>query len=266
MKKIALFTALTMGVSPLPAQPAPNREGIGDVPNSIPAGPKETTPGSPDKPQGESRAEVASESPDERFVRKAGKAGLMEVEIAEWAVTKATREDLKSFAATLVKDHSAANAELAAIARSMGLEILGATESGTPEIAGHAKPGSDPSRRQKTQITPDDPSKQAGDNTHHALKETTGIAFDAAFMEAMDECHINDIALFEKAKGDVRLSTLKVFVDKSLPVLKTHASALTALKRKDPNRPDAKTGSPASDPAGTPNPALPTTDAPPRNP
>ena len=240
MKKIALFTALTMGASPLPAQPAPNREGIGDVPNSIPVSPKETTPGSPDKPQGESRAEVASESPDERFVRKAGKAGLMEVKIAELAVTKATREDLKSFAAILVKDHSAANVELAAIARSMGVEIPGASESGTHEKANPAKRDNDPSERQKTQTTPADPSKQAGDNTHHALKETAGIAFDAAFIEAMDECHRNDIALFEKAKGDVRLSTLKAFVDKTLPVLKTHASALAALKRKDPNRPDGQ--------------------------
>lgn len=253
MKQILLFTALTLGALPVSAQQAPNRENLGGTPGAASGG----VPASPDNLPGESgRSEIASDkSPDENFIRKAGPAGQMAVRMGEMAMSKASREDIKAFAAMLVKDHTAANASLGEIAKSMGVEIPGDAHAGSSAKSAHAKPANDPSGRQQTESVPRDPSKdkESAADKHSELKDKSGMAFDTAFLEAMEKCHKDDIALFEKAEASVKNPALKAFIEKTLPVLKSHATALTALERKDPSRPDARTGAPSA----TPSPSTP---------
>lgn len=258
MKKLILLTSLTIGLPLVTAQQAPNRENSGTAPDATPG----STAGTPDKPPGiaGSGGETASDrSPDEGFIRKAGESGQMEVNLAEMAANKASRDDIKAFAAMLMKDHSAANAELGKIAKSLGVDIAVSSEAHSGKTA-HARSANDPSGRQLTE-TPKDPSKDGATDKHLGLKEKSGASFDAAFMEAMNDCHKEDIALFEKAQAVVKTPALKAFITKTLPVLKTHATALAALEKKDPSRPDARTGSPAE----TPAPRTPATDGIPPN-
>ena len=242
MKKILVLTTFALSIPLVHAQQAPNREGVGGIPNSVPA----ATPAAPhNKPPGaDDKAGGTEQSPAERFIHKAGKAGRMGAKVAEMAATKASREDIKGFAAMVAKDHSAANMELAKISKSMGLGDP-ATMDKIDDKEGTAKPTNDPSGRKKTENSPKEDSESSHAEQAEALKEKMGMAFDAAFIELMGDCHKKDIALFEKAQSEVKAPELKAFIDKTLPVLKTHASALAALIRKDPNRPDARTGSPA---------------------
>lgn len=246
MKKVLLLSVLTVCASPLRAQQAPNRENIGEVPGA----PSGTVPATPNHAPGAEGIEAASgKSLDERFIHQAAQAGHMEVKIAEMALTKASRDDLKAFASMIVKEHSAANAELLEIAKSLGLEISDGTPVGSHGKTDYAKPENDPSGRRQTEALPKDPTKEGGKDRHQALKDKTGSQFDIAFMEVMEQCHQEDITLFEKAQGMVKASRLKGFIDKTLPVLTTHAAALAALERIDPSRPNARTGSPAETPS-----------------
>ena len=257
MKTILLCTALTLGASVLHAQNAPNREGIGGVPDAAPGNAAPTA--LPDKPPADSGGGKASEkNADARFIQKAGKGGKMAVKMAEHAINRASREDLKAYSSMLVKDHTAANNELAAIATELGVEIpepshdSGHAESDTAKSAG-SSPGQKPSDSSQK-----DDSTEAG--KHRMLLEKSGPEFDTAYMEMVGECHRRDIALFEKFQTEVQSAKLKAFIGRTLPALKTHATALAALERKDPSRPDAKTGSPAPAVPGATDPSQPRTD------
>lgn len=244
MNRISLLTALSLGAVPLRADPVPHRENIGTVPPAAPARAGENTPSSTDKLPGAVNPGTASEkNTDEQFIHNAAKSVRRELKIAELAVTQALRDDLKAYAAMQVKDLSAANAALVEIAKSLGADIsypsrdYGRKESGSfrPEHATTGKP-------QKGAL-PKDPGQETEWDPWNTLKEKTGVAFDAAFMQVMKEGLLRDIALFERAKGNLKAPALQTFVAKTLPVLITHAAALDALEKKDPNRPAAKTNS-----------------------
>src|SRR5688572_22222157 len=60
---------------------------------------------------------------DTEFVQKAAAAGRMEVEHGKMAASKASNAQVKAYANTLVKDHTAANQQLMAIAKRKNIEI-----------------------------------------------------------------------------------------------------------------------------------------------
>ena len=242
MKNLLLVTVFTMSTAPLIAQQAQNRDKAGAATDGSPAA-SDKLPGST------GAGEVASDhSPDERFIRKAGAAGQMEVKLAELANAKSSRDDIKALAATIMKDHTAANAELGKIAKSMGVDIPDAPAAGAHRKSAHSSNPADPAGGPPNNSAPHDPSKPGNSNKHVDLQDKTGPAFDTAFIQAMDQCHTEDIALFEKAKDLVKNPELKGFVEKTLPILISHAAALAAVSKKDPSRPDARTGSPSENP------------------
>jgi putative membrane protein len=245
--KTLILTTWALTALPLTAQQIPGRDAPGEPPRTDP-----TSYPLPNQPPGvEARETGSGQTRDEHFIREAGKAGKLELKIAELAITKATRDDLKAFAAAVVKDHSTANQELAGIARSLGVDIPDPAYGKPGQNREFPKPALDPSGRPPGAAGLPAPGAESTAAGHEALQQRTGAHFDTAFIEVMQESQSRNIALFEKSKDLVSFPGLKGFIEKTLPVLKTHAVALEALQRKDPNRPDAQTGSPAAIPEPT---------------
>lgn len=138
---------------------------------------------------------------DHAFIQMAGKAGMGEVKLAELGVEKGHSEEVKNLAAMLVKDHTKANNELGAIAKAKGIEI--------------PMPG----EKEKGKLA--------------MISAKTGADFDKAFLAEMKECHKKDIALFEETSAEAKDKDVKTFIDKTLPVLKTHADHVKKLHGKE---------------------------------
>src|SRR5688500_3731258 len=62
-------------------------------------------------------------NPDVEFVQKAATAGKMEVEHGKMAASKASNAQVKAFGQALVKDHTAANQQLMALAKRKNITI-----------------------------------------------------------------------------------------------------------------------------------------------
>ena len=73
---------------------------------------------------------------DHTFVTKAAEGGRMEVELAQQALQKASRPEVKDFAQHLIDDHTQANNELMEIAGSKGMS--GHKMSGSATSGSHA--------------------------------------------------------------------------------------------------------------------------------
>ncbi len=57
------------------------------------------------------------------FVDKATQGGIAEVEAGKLALEKSTAKDVKAFANQMIKDHGAANHDLAALAKKLDLKV-----------------------------------------------------------------------------------------------------------------------------------------------
>src|SRR4051812_33326569 len=68
-------------------------------------------------------AAVAKDNPDESFFHEATRAGHAEVQAGQVAQRKATSPAVKEFAAMMVKDHTAANMRLGALADAKGVPL-----------------------------------------------------------------------------------------------------------------------------------------------
>ena len=125
---------------------------------------------------------------DREFVNKAANGGVAEVRFGEVATQRAGRPSVRSFAERMVTDHGRSNAELAALARSKGLDVP----------------------------TTLDASQQAmGDR----LSGLSGADFDRAYMTEMVRDHTEDVALFERAAEISTDPDIKAWAARSLPML-----------------------------------------------
>jgi putative membrane protein len=137
-----------------------------------------------------------------QFVKKAGASGLAEVELGKLGSQKATNPEVKAFAEHMVTDHSAANEELAAAAKSKGLEVPMAPES-----------------KHKAAL--------------EKLQEKSADDFDEEFMEQMVKDHKEAVALFEAvSKNDKVDPDMRALAARTLPKLQEHLKEAQALERK----------------------------------
>lgn len=70
-----------------------------------------------------SRAWADVSSSDKTFVKKAAVGGMAEVDMGKMAEEKGSSQDVKDFGAMMVKDHTANNDDLAALAKTKGLMV-----------------------------------------------------------------------------------------------------------------------------------------------
>lgn len=151
------------------------------------------------------------------FVQHAAHSGGNEVRLAQLAVTKARDNSVKEFAEMLVKDHTAANEGLKAAAKAADIII---SEKADPKA----------------------------DETYARLEKMGATGFDRAFLDEMQHCHNQSIALYEAGRKVAKHKAIIAHIDKTLPVLRTHLEKIQGLqpgKRADaPSRDEDKKSAP----------------------
>lgn len=138
---------------------------------------------------------------DKDFVTSAGKGGMAEVALAQDAVNHATNPDVKAFAQKLIDDHTKANGELSSFASGHGVTIPSDLESKIKEVK-------------------------------ERLLKLTGKSFDQAFVKQMVEDHKSTIKMFEDESKNGADTSLKTWVDSTLPTLKGHLKMAEDLQAK----------------------------------
>jgi putative membrane protein len=125
-------------------------------------------------------------------MKKAAQSGQLEIEASKLAATKASHSVVKSFAAQMVKDHTAVDTELKKLASDKGVEL----------------PGSPPNDDQKKL---------------EALGALSGATFDRQYAEEVGvKAHNEAVTLFRNASKSARDADIKAFAAKTLPALEHH--------------------------------------------
>jgi putative membrane protein len=146
---------------------------------------------------------------DKSFVEKASQGGVAEVQFGKLAVQKAQRPDVKKFGERMVKDHSAANEKLTAIAGQKG--VAAATDM-------------------------DSSSKREYDK----LSKLSGAEFDKEYMKNMVSDHKKDIKEFQSEAKSGKDADVKSFAQSTLPTLEDH---LKQAESAEANAKNEKTAS-----------------------
>lgn len=139
-------------------------------------------------------------SDDRNFVMEAASGGMAEVQLGKLAQQRGESEAVKKFGQRMVEDHGKSNAELAAIAKKLGIDV----------------------------------PKQPGKKHESAMKKLEGLKgekFDQAYAEQMVKDHEATISLFEREAKSGQAAELKSFAEKSLPALQEHLKMAKALPR-----------------------------------
>lgn len=126
----------------------------------------------------------------EDFVEEASAKGLAEIETAKIALNKSDSASVKQFAQKMIDDHTAANKELATLARSKNLET-----ADDVELMNKAKA--------------------------LILRQRDGESFDVAYANNQVSAHQQTIELFKKASRS-KDRDIKSYADKTLPKLENH--------------------------------------------
>jgi putative membrane protein len=139
-----------------------------------------------------------ADSPDASFYKKAAEGGLAEVEAGNLAQSKAHDRKVKDFGAMMVKDHSAANGKLEALAASKDVTLP--TSSSVGQMATKAK-----------------------------LEVLTGDTFDKSYIKGQIDAHESTIALFTKEIGSGQDPDAKAFAEATLPTVRSHLKAINVI-------------------------------------
>jgi putative membrane protein len=132
------------------------------------------------------------------FMVKIADAGLTEVQLGQMAQEKAKNKSVKDFGAMMVKDHSAANDELKGIATRKNVTL--------PAVPGEAH------QKEITDLT-------------------QSTKFDKEYIDAMVKGHKDVVDELEKASKDVTDGDVKVFIDKTLPVVRAHLDEVKKIQK-----------------------------------
>jgi putative membrane protein len=145
-------------------------------------------------------AEITPSLDDTNFILAAAQGGLVEVKLGELAVTNGLRDDVKEFGRMMVKDHTAINNDLKALAAQKGVTL------------------------------PDSLNAE-----HQAMLDKmaalTGSGFDDAYIKGMIEAHQNDAKAFKAEFTATHDADIERFLDQSIPVVEMHLKHVTAMQK-----------------------------------
>jgi len=128
---------------------------------------------------------------DQQFLKKAADDNLAEVEMARLALQKASSQQVKNFAQTMVKDNGKARDQLERIGSSKRVDLPKGLSA-------------------KNKATKD------------RLAKFSGEQFDNAYMAEMLKEHKEDVATFSRERNSAQDMDIKEFAEKSLPTLESH--------------------------------------------
>jgi putative membrane protein len=137
---------------------------------------------------------------DKNFILAAAQGGMTEVKLGELAAQNGKRDDVKAFGQMMVKDHSAINDDLKALAAQKGVTL--------PDSL--------------------DAKHQAMVDKMAAL---TGSEFDNAYIASMIKDHKMDAKEFKAESDATKDADIKSFVEKSIPVVERHLKHIKAMKQ-----------------------------------
>lgn len=166
----------------------------------VACGQQSTTTETAEAPTIETPAPVQAVMTDAEFVQAVANADAFEIQSSELAATRAARQDVKNFAAMMVRDHRATTQELSALAPTLNLTAP------TPTI---------------------DASHQA---KLDSLRGQTGEAFDDAYLDAQVEAHENAVRAFEGYIAGAQAGPLRDWANTTLPKLRTHLTSVQSLE------------------------------------
>ncbi|TSD64822.1 DUF4142 domain-containing protein [Inquilinus sp. KBS0705] len=142
---------------------------------------------------------IAVDEMDAKFATDAANAGMAEVAAGKLASEKATNAQVKDFANMMVMDHTKANEELMAIAKTKNITLPTAPD------ADHQKMLTD-------------------------LSAKSGAEFDKAYVDAMVNGHKKVASMLEDASKKCKDSELMAFATKTLPTVKAHLAKIEAIQ------------------------------------
>lgn len=139
----------------------------------------------------------------EEFAKKAGAAGMAEVEMGKLGAQKATDPEVKKYAQKIVADHTKANKELMAAAKGKSLEVP-----------------TEPDMMHKGMMEKFEHQSADGDFNHD-------------YMQQMVRDHKKVIEVFQSAANDSTLDPeMRALAKKTLPTLEAHLADAQKLEAK----------------------------------
>src|SRR5664280_2226077 len=146
------------------------------------------------------KAETKLSTADKDFILAAAQGGMTEVKLGDLASKNGKRDDVKAFGQMMVKDHSAINDDLKALAAQKGVTLPDSLDA-------------------KHQAMVD------------KLAALTGSELDNAYIADMIKDHKMDAKEFKAESAETKDADIKGFVDKSIPVVDGHLKRITAMKK-----------------------------------
>ena len=137
-------------------------------------------------------------APDASFYKTLAQGGIAEVEAGKLAQQKGDDPKVKDFGAMMVKDHSAANEQLKALAAGKGIDLPGS--SSTSQMATKAK-----------------------------LEVLSGGTFDKSYVDDQVKAHRDTVELLKKEIATGQDPDAKVFAQKVLPTVESHLHAINQI-------------------------------------
>ncbi len=132
---------------------------------------------------------------DLKFAKMAAQGGIFEVKSSQIALQKSHNSQVLNVAKRMVKEHSAANAELKTVAQDNKMALP----------------------------TDTDPMHKAAIAKMSGL---SGAAFDKAYMGSQEKAHTDTVGLFEKEISTGKNAGLTAFASKNLPEIEDHTKMI----------------------------------------
>lgn len=148
-------------------------------------------------------AQSQNQSPDQKFVMEAAGGGMLEVKLGELAEKQASSPEVKDFGKMMIRDHSAVNDELKALAQKKGIKV--------PPTMGKAM-----------------------QQQYDSLARMQGEKFDMLYMNMMLASHEQTIGLFQTESNKGQDAELKKWADSKVPALKHHLEMAERLFKTSP--------------------------------
>lgn len=133
---------------------------------------------------------------DQRFFDQAGAGGMYEVEAGQLALQKSSDGQVRTFAQRMVRDHTQANEELAALAKSEGVTVA-----------------TTPNAQQQQML--------------NQLQGLQGSDFDREYLRQQKTAHEQAVSLFQGATQNTS-PAVRAWASKTLPTLREHLSMVNA--------------------------------------
>jgi putative membrane protein len=143
---------------------------------------------------------IAVDQNDSKFATDAANAGMAEVAAGKLASEKAVDGQVKDFGKMMVMDHTKANEELMAIAKTKNITLPTAPDA--------------------------DHQKMAAD-----LAAKSGKDFDKAYVDAMVDGHKKVASMLEDASKNCKDADLMAWATKTLPTVKAHLAKVEAIQK-----------------------------------